>query len=148
VFDEHMKMPSPDGNAGLELHDSEVERIEEEGADLILTLAAYVHRTPGTPGVASGSGWSQGAVLHFARATIQTGFGTLPTVLWDGTLTAGSRVIENVIPVPASFPGPVRIELVAVSGEVMVVDAESLESTLVGEPTYVEEFRGSPLGDE
>ena len=118
------------------------ERVEESGAQITLIVSAYIHRSQGTPGVSPGSGWSQGALLRFTRATVQNGFSTYPTELADGTLVTPDAVVENVVPVPASLRGPVRLELTSATGEVMVVHAETVELTLVGEATYVEEFDG------
>jgi hypothetical protein len=135
-------MRTPDGNAALEFHDSEVVRVEVTGERLAVTLAGYVHRSPGRPGVDPGSGWSQDAVLEFTGATVRGGFKSLPVSLWDGTLGTAHGVFSNVIPAPGSFEGPIHIELEGVTGERMAIDATGLELVLSGEAEYLDEFPG------
>jgi hypothetical protein len=131
-------MRTPESNAGLEFHDSQLERVEESGTQV---LRAYIHRSQGNPGVDPGSGWSQSALLRFTRATIQNGFSMYPAELVEGTLVTPAGVIKNVVAVPAFLRGPVRLELPSATGERMVVEAADVELTLVGEPRYIEEFR-------
>ncbi len=135
-------MRTPEGNAAVELHDSEVVAIETRGGRVTITLAGYVHRSSGRPGVDPGSGWSQDVVLSFSGGTVQDRPTLLPVYLSDGSLTTGGGVLENVIAVPSVHQGPVHMELICVDDQRIVVTGDSIELSLVGEPTYVDEFTG------
>ena len=135
-------MRTPEGNAALEFHDSEVVRVEVAGQRLAIVLSGYVHRSPGRPGVDPGSGWSEDTVLQFTGATVQGEFKNLPVSLSDGNLGTPDAVFSNVVPVPSSFQGPIHMELHGVTGERMTVDASGLELVLFGEAEYLDEFPG------
>jgi hypothetical protein len=105
-------------------------------------MTGYIHRSQGTPGVSSGSVWSQGALLRLTGATVESAFTTYPTELANGTLVTPGAVVENVVPVPAFVPGPVRLELRSAAGQVMTIRGETIELSVVGEPLYVEDFSG------
>jgi hypothetical protein len=142
VFDDLKRMRTPEGNAAVEFHDSEVVRVEVRSQGLAVVLDAYVHRSSGRPGVDSGSGWSQEAILQFEGASVYGGFQSFPASLRDGSLGTPDGVFSNVIPAPSSFRGPIHLELHGVTGERMTVDAASLELVLSGEAKYLDEFPG------
>jgi hypothetical protein len=77
-----------DDNAGVEIHDSTLERIESQGSDLVATMDAYVHRSEGEVGVDRGTGWSQSVEFRFRRGRVVTSHATTPLGLRDGR---GSR---------------------------------------------------------
>jgi len=135
-------MRTTDGNAAIELHDSQVERIELQGGDCTLVLTAYVHRSQGKPGVHAGSGWSQTAHLRIMRAHLEGAAVALPLRLATGRLTAQELQLTNLVPVPSSFTGAVRLELVGEGGESVVVLGEVADLVLVGDARYVDEFPG------
>jgi hypothetical protein len=136
------RMSTPDENAAVEFHDSRVDRIRWHGADCTIVLDGYVHRSPGTPGVSAGSGWSQTVLMHCVHGHVQQGAGKLPIWLSGGRVASASGVLRNLIPVPHFFAGPVRCDLEGFEGEHVVVEAESVEFVLEGDPVYVEEFPG------
>ncbi len=135
-------MPAPEQKAAVEFHDSRMDRVRKHGADCTIVLGGYVHRSQGTPGVSPGSGWSQTVLMHCVRAHVQQGSAKLPIWLAGGHLTSPDQVLENLIPVPSFFTGPVRCELNGFEGEQVVIEAESVEFVLEGDPEYVEEFPG------
>jgi hypothetical protein len=137
-----MRMQPSDGKAGFELHDSEVVRIEWQGGDCTVVLAAYVHRSHGRFGIDHGSVWSQAAHVRVARAEFEGESPTLPFGLTDGRLIAPEREFTNVIPVPSQFTGPVRLELLGESGESIVIVGQGCALALVGEARYVKDFPG------
>jgi hypothetical protein len=142
VFDDLRRMPTPDGNAAVDLHDSELVRVRQQDADCVLELNGYVHRSPGSPGVSPGTGWSQRVLIRFTGVTVLAGVPVLPIWLNGGTLKTEGLAIDNVIPVPSSYAGPIDCELLGFKDECMVVRAESAELTLDGEAVYVDEFPG------
>jgi hypothetical protein len=71
----------------------------------------------------------------------------LPLDLSDGAVEVGGRTFDSCLPIPSSFATPARVTLVATSGRKIVLSGTGLDATLVGEPTYVEEFPGQePIG--
>lgn len=135
-------MASPGEHAAVELHDSRVDRIRRRREDCILVLSGYVHRSSGTPGVSPGSAWSQTVLVRCLRARLLEEHEGLPIWLSQGRLSHRDGVVENLIPVPSYFPGPVQLELAGFEGEHLLVEADSVELALDGDPTYVEEFPG------
>ena len=125
----------------IELHDSTVERVERDGDDLVLVLAAYVHRSAGVPGVDPGSGFTQLAEVR-VRAGRVTGLPALPFALASGRLYVAATPHDNCLPAPLVHVGPARLELRGMLGELAVVEGASVRITLVGEAEYVEQFPG------
>jgi hypothetical protein len=142
LLDDLTRMRTTDGNAAVELHDSQLERIERRGGDCTLVLTAYVHRSRGKPGVDSGSGWSQTVHFHVTGAHLEGATPVFPLRLAGGRLAARELQLTNLVPVPSSFTGPVRLELAGEGGESVRVLGEVAELALVGEARYVDEFPG------
>ncbi len=129
-------------NAAIELHDSTLERLDMEADAVVVVLSAYVHRSAGVPGVDPGSGWSQAARIRCPGGRASAASDT-PLELAGGRLDLSGRVHDNVIPVPLSHIGSIRLELRGFRGEGMVIEGEALHADLIGEPRYVEDFPGS-----
>jgi hypothetical protein len=142
VFDDLRRMPTPEQNAAVEFHDSELVRVRRHESDCVLELNGYVHRSAGTPGVSPGTGWSQRVLVRLTGVRILSGVPVLPIWLNGGTLTAEGVAFDNVVPVPSSFAGPIDCELLGFGDECIVVQAESAELSFDGEPEYVDEFPG------
>jgi hypothetical protein len=140
-------MSTPEQNAAIEFHDSELLRVRrQDGSDgsCVLELNGYVHRSTGTPGVSPGTGWSQRVLVRFTGVRVLSGVPVLPIWLSGGTLTAKDAELDNVVPVPSSFAGPIDCELLGFGDECIVVQAESVELRFDGEPEYVDDFPGQP----
>ena len=139
------RMATEPTNAALEFHDSWLTSIAREGNTCTLVLDAFVHRSSGIAAVAAGTVWSQRVELRCAGARVATPLPEplLPIQLADGVLSIRERRFENVVPLPTGLSDQVHVELVAATGERMVVDAASAEVVLTGEARYVEEFPGS-----
>jgi hypothetical protein len=142
VFDDLTRMHTSDGNAAVELHDSQVEGVDWQGEDCTVVLTAYVHRSKGKPGIDAGSGWSQIAHVRVTHARLDEAFPILPLRLAGGRLLAQELELTNVIPVPSQFPGPVRLQLLGEGGESMVLVGDAAELVLVGDASYVDDFSG------
>lgn len=126
-------------NTAIELHDSELSAITNDGTSLVLSFAAYLHRSAGRPGYNAGSGWTQAATLTFSEASVSFVPG-LPSTVYDGWLLVGGIRHDNLVPVGAVFAAPCELGLVVGGSEPVVVRGIGLTVRLQGEPSYVEEF--------
>lgn len=121
-------------NQAIEMHDSDCLAIEVDkaGSGFVL-LDTYVHRTSGEPGVSPGEGGSQRIRIKIGRISINGEVGTLPAEVYEGSLTLGSSVHDNIISFPASYAGTVKLRMmlsddariVVVSGVGISIEAES-----------------------
>jgi hypothetical protein len=133
------QMPMPAGkNAGIELHDSDVESITAEALGIVFRLNAYVHRTDGVPGSDPGTGWMQCALVRIRNAELIGATPKLPCTLSDGSVTIGNTVYHNIIPSTLSSASTSAIDLVFTSGERLQVRGEDLSVSLFGEPSFVD----------
>jgi len=128
------------GHWAIELHDSTLESIEKNGSTLVAVLSAYLHSSAGSPGASPGSGWAQSAHLLTGDGT-ENGVGT-PVGLIGGKVDLGDQVHDNLIPLPLSHEGPVRIELESAKGEVVILEGNGLRVVLLGSAVHIEEFPG------
>lgn len=129
-----------EGNWAIELHDSTLESIEKNGSTLVAVLSAYLHSSAGSPGASRGSGWSQTAHLQIGDGT-DNGVGT-PVGLIGGKVDLGDEAHDNLIPLPLTHEGPVRIELESTKGEMVILAGNGLRVVLVGSAVHIEEFPG------
>src|SRR5258706_8571432 len=95
------------GNVALELHDSTLESIEQEGNVLIARFSGGIHRSPGAPGVDAGTVWSQSVHFRVGRARVKGSMSSLPMKVLGGRLTVSGRGFDNVVPIPVIDSGPV-----------------------------------------
>ena len=128
------------GNVALELHDSTLESIEQEGSVLVARFSAYIHRSSGAPGVDAGTGWSQSVHFRVGRARINGSPGLLPMELLGGRLMVSGRVFDNLVPMPLIDSGPVSVELQGSDRVPFVIDGEGIEANVVGPAKYLEPF--------
>ena len=129
-------------NSALEFHDSTVGSAQVVGDSLrILFSAAYVHRSIGRPGVDSGDGCTQSVEMSFGEASFT---GSIPECV--GNLANGSLVVPgeemSLVPIPFNSFGPVRAELEFADGSLLTIEASSVSCSPIGEPVFVEHFRG------
>src|SRR5947207_1455017 len=82
--------------SGLELHDSRVDGVDLSGSNAIVHFShAYIHKSKGTPGRDTGTGWSQEASLVLSEFTVLGELPTLPNTISDGFLEVGG--IKHVL---------------------------------------------------
>jgi|HubBroStandDraft_6_1064221.scaffolds.fasta_scaffold10588_2 hypothetical protein len=128
-------------NRAIEIHDSTLDSLALCDGVLVLHFSsAYIHESKGLPGVDAGSGWVQEANLKIGGVEIVGFFSELPHDLSDGYFKLGDTVYENMIPVPLDHDGEVYLRLEKLH-EVVSIKGISAKLELVGEATYVEEFR-------
>jgi hypothetical protein len=99
-------------NVAIEMHDSECLAVEtdETGQGFVL-LDAYVHRTEGEPGVFSGEGGVQRIRIKVNAMTVDGEIGNLPAYIYEGSLTIGTSIQDNMVPFPASYSEAIRLRL-------------------------------------
>lgn len=102
-------------NLGLELHDSTVTRAAKVGEILRIALQAIVHESWGMPGTDPGEVWLQSAEIVFTGVKEHFSDGELAKLqgqrLTNGTLTIGSRVEHNVLPLPINHTDSPQLTL-------------------------------------
>ena len=131
-------------NAAIELHDSVVERLEPRGEGLAIHFShAYIHRSSGEPGIDSGTGWSQRAVLLIQSAAVSGAEPALPAKISTGELSVSETRLPNVVPLPFDHAGAVKLSLVLSTGRSLVISGAGASLCLVGEPRFIEEFAGN-----
>jgi hypothetical protein len=131
-------------NSEVEIHDSTLASITRDGCDLVLSLApAYVHRSPGRPGIDQGSGWLQDIDLIIFGAVVESLPTEFPVNLSDGSFSIGEVRWDNVIPLPLVVSGTVSLSAVTCFGEFLTVRGTGASSMTRGELQYLEEFPGS-----
>ena len=127
-------------NEGLEFHDSLVRTVELcDGSLQIDFSGAYIHRSPGRPGIEDGEGYVQPASLVFTGARCSGNPAALQGRLSDGSLFINGTAVQ-LVPVPSSGSGNVWAEFVFENGAVLTVEADSFECSSYGEARFVERY--------
>lgn len=117
----------------VELHDSRVNEVCKEGTALVIRLApAYIHK--------DGKGWHQEASIVIGSASIEEEFPKLPAKLGGGTMNTVAGPYHNLLHLPLSHEGGVKLTLEFLSGEVARINGIAVEVALKGAPKYVEDF--------
>lgn len=129
-------------NVDIEIHDSTLEGITDSSETLVAEISAYVHRSPGRPGIDAGTGWSQTLHLRFLRGRASGDEDTVPLKLLAGHLEVSGERFENMIPMPVNRSGPARLELQGWNGMRIVIEGDSVEAALIGDARYIEDFPG------
>ena len=127
-------------NQAIELHDSECLAVEvdEEGRGSVL-LDAYVHRTAGEPGISPGEGGVQRIRMKIDAMTIKGEVGMLPAYVYEGSLTVGSSVQDNMVPFPASYPETVRLNMMLTDdARIILISGKKISIEAEGEFSFVE----------
>jgi hypothetical protein len=128
-------------NEGIELHDSELASVSVSGSEAVVSFSsAYIHRTTGTPGVDSGSGWLQPATLTLTDAFPFSSPVVLPATICEGFLRIGSDLHSNVIPASGDFDGAIELSIVLATAEVLIIRGQRIAIQLHGTPSFVESF--------
>jgi hypothetical protein len=121
-------------NQAIELHDTECLSVEVDDRGLgSVLLDAYVHRTVGEPGISPGEGGVQRIRMKFSAMAIEGNVGLLPSYVYEGSLTIGSTVLNNIVPFPTSSCETALLcmrlsddaRVVVVSGSTISIETES-----------------------
>jgi len=85
------------------MHDSRCLAVEiDRSGSGFVVLKAYVHRSEGEPGVATGEGGVQRIRLDVDSMRVNGEVGSLPADIFEGSLTIGTSIQDNMVPFPAS----------------------------------------------
>ena len=129
-------------NTVIEIHDSKVSEItNRDGTVIVHFEPAYLHKSEGRPGFDAGTGWIQEACLIFADAATSGDYPEWPCDVMDGELIVDGERHPNLIPVPFETSMPTELGLVCDSIHTVTVRGRGARLELIGEPSYVEEFR-------
>ncbi len=109
----------------------------------IVFQPAYVHETPGTPGLDPGTGWLQTIELFVASGSMEGTLTALPFNVIEGTLTIDDRKYSNLLPLPMNLTGKVELNLLLGSMESVVIRGNGITTGWEGLPEDPEDFPGS-----
>jgi len=126
--------------SGLELHDSRVSHIEWVGGDAVIHFShAYIHKSKGSPGKDTGTGWSQEAQLIMQGASSLAPSPPLPNTISEGYLEVGG-IKHQLIPLPFKRKVGAKLNLVFVDGGQLEIVGDKPFVELFGAPIYLEDF--------
>ena len=126
--------------SGLELHDSRIDWVEIIEADAHVHFShAYIHKSKGTPGRDSGTGWSQEAVLVIAGTVSMMHLPPLPNTISDGYLEVGG-IKHTLLPLPFTRKADVSLSLVFSDGTTLNLSGRGVSVELLGQAIYLEDF--------
>ena len=131
-------------NVAIEMHDSECLAVEVDmsGNGLVL-LDAYVHRSEGEPGVAPGEGGVQRIRINVDSMHVNGEVGSLPADIFEGSLTIGTSIQDNMVPFPASYSDTFSLSMMlANDARVVVGSGKRLSIEPEGQFKFVEDFSG------
>ena len=129
-------------NRCIEIHDSTIDAISVRDKEVVLHFPrVYIHESTGAPGVVSGSGWVQEALLRIYDAVVTRTFSKFPADLLAGQIVLDDVVLSNIIPIPLEHKGIVELRLESWNDEAALITGSSAELELIGKAKYVEEFR-------
>ena len=119
--------------SGIELHDSELLAIElDSSGNGAVILDAYVHRTDGEPGISPGDGGVQRVRFSIEMMSTAGEIGSLPTGIYEGSLTLDNSNHRNMVPLPLQAGGNSTLtlmlgddaRLIHISGKNVFVEPE------------------------
>lgn len=133
----------PNETAGvIELHDSRLTAIRQDGDDLQLDLDAYVHMSEGRPGIDPGTGWTVLVRLTVRSATMTRDFEGDRLWITEGTITIGPTVLDGECPVDLEVDDAVEVRATGHEGS-LTVTGTGLKVEAMGEAKFVEVFPGA-----
>jgi hypothetical protein len=127
-----------ESNASIELHDSDVDGIDQGPTSLSLRLRAYVHHSNGRPGVDAGTSWCQAATVTLSIGRLDTQPIELPATIYDGDVRIGGDVY-HLIPCPFAREADTSSALIFSNGDRLRITATGLTVAFSGEPEFVED---------
>lgn len=125
----------------LEFDDSEVGRIESDGAALTVRFsAAHVRGFDERADTEGGSGYAQPLAMQFNEAAWQGAIGECIGRLADGKVVVDG-VARSSLELPVACTGAIIVELEFKNGARLRVNARSLSCRFTKETKFVEDFR-------
>jgi hypothetical protein len=132
-------VPVPtESNASIELHDSDLNGIDQGPTSLSLRLRAYVYRSNGQPGVDPGTGWCQPATVILSNGRLDTKPIELPATIYDGDVRIGG---DNyyLIPCPFARDADTSVSIIFSNGDRLRITATGFTVAFSGNPEFVED---------
>ena len=130
-------------NRSIELHDSTIARVADEGTVAIIFLRpAYIHESEGEPGVDAGNGIVQNVELRISEAEIRSAPTLYPCNIVSGTLKVGEQLHDNLIPLPRLGSATTVFECATIQNETLFIRGTGVTVVLTGERQFVESFPG------
>lgn len=124
----------------IELHDSVLARVEHDGSETRFFFEpAYLHRSPGEPGLDSGTGWLVEALLSIGNSTEAPLVSGLPARISDGTITADGVTYQNVVPVPLSATIEIKLTIELETGSVISFSGRRAVFRTDGDYEFIED---------
>ncbi len=125
-------------NRALELFESRVDRLSARDGELHVHFShGYIHQTRGEPGSDPGTAWSQELVIVMDQARVENDAVRLPDDIVAGWLEAGG-VRYELVPLPFSRPGEVRLRLELRGGSVLQASGRGVSVRLLDAPIFLE----------
>jgi hypothetical protein len=125
--------------SALELHDSRVSAIELlDGVAAVYCSHAYIHKSKGTPGRDSGTGWSQEARLVLSGVHLPEQLPALPNTIAEGFLEVGG-IRHELIPLPFRRRVDATLYLVFADGAQLEISGKQPLIELLGTAIYLED---------
>jgi hypothetical protein len=124
----------------IELHDSVVQ-IRSEPDGLLLELRpAYVHHWIRVAGSWYGRGGTQTASIRLTEGRVVPNPPLLPTEIADGWIRIGEEPYDNLVPVPLSRVGAIKVHLELVNAEPIDLSGSAIVVDLAGAFEDIEEL--------
>lgn len=118
----------------VELHDSKLTAIRHTPEGLTLELRpSYVHR--------DGKGWRQDADIQVVGAQPLQEAPLLPARIADGELKTPGGPYHNLLMLPLSQEGNVRMKLELENGKSIEFRGSAISVHMLGDPVFVEHFQ-------
>jgi hypothetical protein len=115
----------------IELHDSRVSTITQELSVTTINLRhAYIHR--------DGKGWSQDVDIVIGASVVEGVQPDYPATLNDGKMMSTLGPYHNLLELPLSAAGPVKLELEFFSGSIIRIVGTGIDVTVLGVPVFIE----------
>jgi hypothetical protein len=128
-------------NRLIELHDSDVLDVTDDGHDVVIAMSAYVHESEGRPGIDAGTGWTQPVrITVFEGRVVRRHEGDRLWIM-EGVISVGDETFDNMMPTHVIANGDVKLVFSGAEGVLDVVGA-GIRVEVTGEAVFVEGFPG------
>lgn len=117
----------------IELHDSTIDAVvTSDDAWRLQMRGAYIH--------CDGKGWSQDVDLVIGGPVTVHAMTEFPAEISNGSVETPRGVIGNLLELPFTRQGPIRLSLVFVDGSELLLEGASITAELLGERRYIEDW--------
>ena len=129
-------------NKAIEIHDSTLSEILEEGTTIVVSLnKAIIHHSLGEPGIDEGSCWIQLIDIKLESAQLLNKPEDIPNNLYDGFFKINSTKHVNGVDIPLKESGEIEIFFETFYRNTLYIKAESIEIIEAGKAEYLQKFK-------